>query len=211
MTIAKERHNTPQGDHALGPALLYGVSLAVASLVSFELITQLLGHVYFVSRDDELLGGMWSAVATVFVYRETFRGSIHAALSRMAATLLSFALCFVYLLAFPFHAWGLAALIGIGTIILMLAGRPEDIVTTAITTTVVLVVAGISPVRAWIQPILRLIDTAAGVTVGIVAARLALMVALPSHRRSANCAETGKPSPASVHEPTQCRRTDGVI
>jgi hypothetical protein len=211
MTNAREQRDTPEGDHALGPALVYGVSLAVASLVSFELIKQLLGHVYFVSRDDELLGGMWSAVATVFVYRETFRGSIHAALSRMAATLLSFALCFLYLLALPFHAWGLAALIGAGTIILMLAGRPEDIVTTAITTTVVLVVASISPVRAWIQPILRLLDTAAGVTVGIVAARLALMVALPSHRRSANCAETGKPSPASVHEPTQCRRTDGVI
>jgi hypothetical protein len=33
---------------------------------------------------------------------------VRAALSRMAATSISFVLCLVYLLIFPFHVWGMA-------------------------------------------------------------------------------------------------------
>ena len=100
---------------------------------------------------------------------------MRAALSRMAATLLSFVLCLVYLLIFPFSPWGMAALIGIGVIILTLLGRSEDIITT-ITTAVVMVVAGISPRHAWQQPILRLVDTAVGIGVGIAAAWISLSI-----------------------------------
>jgi uncharacterized membrane protein YgaE (UPF0421/DUF939 family) len=117
---------------------------------------------------------MWAVVATVFVYRETYQQSVRAAVSRMAATLLSFALCMVYLLIFPFSPWGLAAVIGIGAIILTLLGRSEDFITTGITTTVVMVVAGMSPQHAWIQPILRLLDTIVGVGVGVAAAWISL-------------------------------------
>jgi uncharacterized membrane protein YccC len=48
--------------------------------------------------------------------------------------------------------------------------RPGDAVTAAITTTVVMIVAGVSPHDAWHQPILRLADTLVGVAVGVAAA-----------------------------------------
>ena len=153
-----------------------GAALAVACLFSYAVITQLLSQVYFVSQDDELLGGIWAVITTVFVYRLRYRESLSAALSVIAATLLSIVLCLVYLLIFPFSAWGMAALIGIGTIILAVLGRPEDIITTGVTTAVVMVGAGISPEHAWKQPILRLVDTIVGIAVGMLAARITLII-----------------------------------
>jgi uncharacterized membrane protein YccC len=151
-------------------------ALAISCFISYMVITRILTRAYFISRDDELLGGMWAVAATVFVYRESYQQSASAALSRMAATSLSFILCLVYLLIFPFHAWGMATLIGIGAIVLTLLRRSEDIITTGITTAVVMVVAGISPRHAWMQPILRLIDTIVGVGVGIAAAWISLSI-----------------------------------
>jgi uncharacterized membrane protein YccC len=153
-----------------------GCVLAISCFISYAVITHILSRAYFLSRGDDLLGGMWAVAATIFVYRETHQQSVSAALSRMAATLLSFILCLVYLLFFPFSPWGMAALIGIGAIVLTLLGRSEDIITTGITTAVVMVVAGISPEHAWQQPILRLIDTAIGIGVGIAAAWMSLSV-----------------------------------
>lgn len=148
----------------------YGVLLSALCMISYLLITHLLPHVFSVSRDDNLLGGMWAVVATIFVYRYGTTESAAAALSRMAATSLSFALCLVYLLLLPFHVWGMAALIGIGAIAMQWLGRPQDVITTGITTAVVMVVAAISPHQAWQQPILRVIDTAVGIGVGILGA-----------------------------------------
>jgi len=54
-------------------------------------------------------------------------------------------------------------------IIARLVGRPGDAITTGITTTVVLVVAELSPVNAWQQPILRAADTIIGVAIAVVA------------------------------------------
>ena len=54
--------------HAVGQ----GVGLAAASLISYALITHILTRVYSVSREDDLVGGMWVVVATVFVYRESY-------------------------------------------------------------------------------------------------------------------------------------------
>jgi uncharacterized membrane protein YccC len=153
-----------------------GCALAIACFISYAVITHILSRAYFLSRDDDLLGGMWAVAATIFVYRETHRQSVGAALSRMAATMLSFILCLVYLLIFPFSPWGMAALIGIGAIVLTLFGRSEDIITTGITTAVVMVVAGISPEHAWQQPVLRLVDTAIGIGVGIAAAWISLTI-----------------------------------
>ena len=48
------------------------------------------------------LKGMWAVVATIFVFRYGCTESLGAALSRMSATEVSFALCFVYLLILPF-------------------------------------------------------------------------------------------------------------
>ena len=70
-------------------ALLHSVALAVACLVTYELTTQVLSRVHSISASDDLLGGMWAVIATVFVYRTGYQESLTAALSRSAATLLS--------------------------------------------------------------------------------------------------------------------------
>jgi uncharacterized membrane protein YccC len=137
---------------------------------SYWLTTRILAHVFSVSRDDDLLGGMWAVIATVFVYRCCYEQSVSTALSRMAATSISFALCLLYLLIFPFHVWGMGALIGMGAVIMTLIGRSGNTITTGVTTAVVMVVAAVSPQRVWIQPILRLLDTIVGIAVGVVAA-----------------------------------------
>jgi hypothetical protein len=152
--------------------VLRAIILAVSCVISFWLITHILPSLYSASRDDELLGGMWAVAATIFVYRYSHAENVSAALSRMSATLVSFSLCFVYLLFLPFHLWGMAALIGIGSIAVTLMGRPDDIITTGITIAVIMVVSAIDPHHAWRQPILRLIDTAVGVAVGVAAGRI---------------------------------------
>jgi uncharacterized membrane protein YccC len=116
-------------------ALFHSVALAGACLATYELTTQVLSRVHSISPSDDLLGGMWAVIATVFVYRTTYQESVTAAWSRSIATLLGFLLCLVYLLVAPFHPWSLAALIGISALILPLMGRPGDVVTAAITIT----------------------------------------------------------------------------
>lgn len=151
-------------------AVVESVALAVACLITYWLITIVLSRVYSLSRDDDLLGGMWAVLATIFVMRDSFSKSVAAAFSRMAATSVSFVLCLIYLAFLPFHAWALAALVGASALAVMLLGRPGDAITAGITTAVIMVVAAISPQHAWQQPILRLADTAAGVAVGAMAA-----------------------------------------
>jgi small-conductance mechanosensitive channel len=104
-------------------AVGYSVGLAIACLVSYWLITRVLAHIYSVSRLDDLLGGMWAVIATVFVYRNSYPQSVGAPLSRVAATSMSFLLCLGYLLILPFDPWGLAALAGVGTLAVTLMGR----------------------------------------------------------------------------------------
>ncbi|MFK0288080.1 FUSC family protein [Streptomyces sp. NPDC090499] len=118
--------------------------------------------------EEGQLGGMWAAISTIFVVRECKKKSAKAAVARMSATLVSFALCLVYLLFLPLHAWGLALLAGLSVLVPGLLGRPGDEVTAAITTTVVMVVDGLNPHGAWKQPLLRLGDTAVGVAAGIL-------------------------------------------
>src|SRR5271165_1553419 len=104
-------------------AVVESVALALACLISYELITQLLAHVYSVSDADDLLGGMWAVIATIFVYRFSYEASAAAAVSRVAATLLGFALCLAYLLILPFSVWGMAVLIGLGALVMTLVSR----------------------------------------------------------------------------------------
>jgi len=156
---------------------LHGVTLSILCVISYWLITHMLAHVFSASPDDDLLGGMWAVAATIFVYRRSYDESVGAALSRMAATSLSFALCLVYLILFPFHLWGMATLIGVGAVTMSLLGRPDDIITTGITTAVVMVVAAISPEQAWKQPILRVVDTIMGAAIGVAGARISRMQA----------------------------------
>ena len=151
-------------------AVVECVVLAVACLITFWLVRSLLSRVYSLSRDDDLLGGMWAVLATIFVLRDSFGKSVAAAVSRMSATSVSFVLCLIYLAFLPFHAWALAMLVGASALAVMLLGRPGDAVTAGITTAVIMVVAAVTPQHAWQQPILRLVDTVVGVAVGALAA-----------------------------------------
>ena len=110
---------------------------------------------------------MWAVVAVVFVFRDTRARALSAGIARLIATCVSFALCLPYLLIFPFTPVGLATLLGIGTLIMAALGRRDDIVTTGITTVVVMVVAAMSPQKAWQQPLLRLVDTVVGIALGV--------------------------------------------
>jgi uncharacterized membrane protein YccC len=154
--------------------IIYALEMAIACAISYWIITY--GLAPFVDRASDFLGGMWAAVATVFVFRDTRANSVSAGLARFIATCVSFALCLLYLLLLPFQPVGMAALIGVGTVVMMLLGRREDIVTTGITTAVVMVVAAMSPQDAWQQPLLRLIDTVVGIAVGIGSMRIASLL-----------------------------------
>jgi uncharacterized membrane protein YgaE (UPF0421/DUF939 family) len=160
-------------------ALADSVVLAIACLVTYLLATRVLSQVHSVSPDDDLLGAMWAVIATVFVNRSSYQQSRTAAVSRLAATLVSLVYCLIYLAFLPFHPWALALLIGVSALTATVIGRPGDAITAAITTTVVLVVAAVSPHDAWQQPILRFADTVIGVAVGVASAWLDKRVIRP--------------------------------
>lgn len=159
------------------PAILHSLALAIACLVTYWLTVHGLGRIHSVSAADDALGGIWAVIATVFVFRTTYDGSAAAARSRMSATLLSFALCLIYLLVLPVDAVGMAAMIGVSGLAATLLGRSQDAVTASITTAIVLGVASLSPHDVWQQPILRLVDTALGTAVGLGTAWVALRLA----------------------------------
>jgi uncharacterized membrane protein YccC len=146
--------------------VVYALNMAIACLISYWIMTNILSR--FVDRPSDFLGGMWAVAATVFVFRESRVRSLSAGVARLVATCVSFALCLLYLSLFPFTPVGMAALIGIGTVAMALLGRRDDIVTAGITTAVVMVVAAMSPVNAWQQPLLRLADTVVGIVIGVV-------------------------------------------
>jgi uncharacterized membrane protein YccC len=149
----------------------YAADMAIACLISYWIVTSVLHR--FVDLPDDLLGGMWAAVATVFVFRDSRSHSLSAGVARLIATCVSFALCFAYLCFLPFTPLGMAVLLGAGTLAMTLLGSRDDIITTGITTAVVMVAAAIDPQHAWHQPLLRVVDTVFGITVG-VACRWAL-------------------------------------
>src|SRR5271168_2793750 len=97
----QQDENTPHGmSLQYGRVIIRGAILAISCAISYWLITHILANAYSISRDDNLLGGMWAVVATIFVYRFSHAESVRAALSRLAATSVGFVLCLVYLLIF---------------------------------------------------------------------------------------------------------------
>jgi uncharacterized YccA/Bax inhibitor family protein len=70
-----------------------------------------------------------------------------------------------------------------------LPGRTDDIITTGITTTVVMVAAAMSPDHPWRQPVLGAVDTVVGVVVGFVGAWISLM-AVNGVRRTSSAVES---------------------
>ncbi|MBV8186289.1 MAG: FUSC family protein [Alphaproteobacteria bacterium] len=152
----------------------HAFNMAIACGLSYWVVTQALWPL--VSRDNDLLGGMWAAAATVFVLRPSGAGTVSASLARFIATCVSFALCFAYLWFFPFTVAGLAVLIGLGTLAMGVLGRRDEVITTGITTIVVMVVAAMSPEEAWQQPLFRLLDTVVGIVVGVACKWLASLL-----------------------------------
>ena len=148
--------------------LIYSVQLAVASLIAY--CVAFYGLYSLVDRTSDQLGAMWAVISTVFVLRDTRAHSLTAALSRTVATLAAVFLCVLYFLALPFHAVGMAILIGLGVLLVNLAGRREDAITTGITIAVVMVVGGMNPGNDWLQAMLRLLDTLVGSAAGVAVA-----------------------------------------
>src|SRR5258708_33255924 len=126
--------------------IAYALNMAIACLIPYWIMTHILSR--FVDEPSDFLSGMWAVAATVFVFRETRLRSLSAGIARLIATCVSFALCLLYLLLFPFTPVGMAVLIAIGTAVTALLGRRDDIVTVGITTVVVMVVATIRPLDA---------------------------------------------------------------
>jgi len=175
-------------------AVVDGAVIGLAAVLTYWLTTTLLSHVYAPSPTDDHLGGLWAVIATVFVMRGSYDKSAAAAVSRTAATLISLVLCLAYLAFLPFHLWGLAVLVGLSSVAAALIGRPEDAITAAVTTAVVLIVAEVSPHDAWHQPILRLADTVIGVLVGLAVVWLAQRTI---YRARSGAAEPAPPAPHS--------------
>ena len=160
-------------------AVVDSVVLALACMLTYWLTVSTPPHVHTESRASVLIGALWAVISTIFVCRDSYQQSVAAAVSRMTATLASFALCLIYLIFLPFYTWALALLIGLSALAVILIGRPGDAVTAAVTTAVVMVAADLSPHHAWQEPILRLIDTLIGVAIGVAASWIGLRLIRP--------------------------------
>jgi uncharacterized membrane protein YccC len=160
------------------------ISMAIACLIAYWVNTSLL--IAIVGRGDDLLGGMWAAVAAAFVFRDTRQSSLSAGTARLIATSVSFALCLTFLWLFPPSAVGMGILLAAGALVMIALDRRGDVITTAITTAVVMVVAILNPAAAAHQPVLRLFDTIVGISIGVsckwIASLLFYRVVRPAER-----------------------------
>jgi uncharacterized membrane protein YccC len=147
--------------------LVYSIAMALACLISYTAMTRLLNVAVEGHRD--LVGGMWAALATAFVFRDSRQHSLSAGVGRLVGTSVSFALCLPYLWFITPTVAGMGILLAAGTLVMVVLDRRDDIITTAITTIVVMVVAVVEPTDAWKQPLLRLFDTVIGILIGVAA------------------------------------------
>src|ERR1700722_20826665 len=145
--------------------IVYSIAMALACIISYAVMTEILD--VCVEGHADLIGGMWAAVSTAFVFRDSRQHSLSAGAGRLIATCVSFALCLPYLWLIPANVAGMAILLSVGTLVMVLLDRREDIITTAVTTIVVMVVALQRPEDAWEQPLLRLFDTVVGIAIGV--------------------------------------------
>jgi len=143
----------------------HAVNLATAALATYALTTSITP--LLLNRPAEPVGILWAVISAVFAVKNNRERSLSAGISRLVSTCASFALCLVYLLFLPANPLGMAILIGIGGLLMMWAGRRDEINLVAVTTAVILIVAGENPQAAWQQPLLRLVDSVVGVAVSI--------------------------------------------
>jgi uncharacterized membrane protein YccC len=143
----------------------YAVNLAIACLITYWVMAFALPR--SVAWPSTPVGVLWAVISTVFVYKDTRANTLSAAMARLVATFASFVLCLTYLWLLPATTIGMAALIAIGVLMMIFIGRRDETNLTAITIAVIMIVAASSPQEARLQPLLRLIDTLLGVTVGV--------------------------------------------
>jgi uncharacterized membrane protein YccC len=146
--------------------VVYAVDMAIACLITYAVMAFLLPR--WVGWPSTSVGVLWAVISTVFVYKDSRAHSLSAAMARLIATFVSFALCLIYLWLLPATIIGMAALIAIGVLLMMLIGRHDETGLTAITIAVIMIVAASNPQEAGLQPILRLVDTLVGITVGVI-------------------------------------------
>ena len=108
----------------------YAVDMAIACLITYWVAAFFLP--YLSGRPSTPVGILWAVISTVFVYKDTRSRSLSAGISRLTATLISLALCLSYLWLLPVTAFGMAALILIGTLATISLGRRDEIGLTAI-------------------------------------------------------------------------------
>src|ERR1700690_1692751 len=95
-TTQQQDATTSQGTpHQTGEVVMRGAILAISCAFGYWLTQHILANTYSISRDDNLLGGMWAVVTTIFVYRGTNAESASNALSRISTTSVRFALCLI--------------------------------------------------------------------------------------------------------------------
>jgi uncharacterized membrane protein YccC len=145
--------------------IAYAVDLAIACLITYWVTVFALPRL--VGWPSTPVGVLWAVISTVFVYKDTRANTLSAAIARLIATFASFALCLAYLWLLPATTIGMAALIALGVLLMIFIGRRDETNLTAITIAVILIVAASDPQEARLQPLLRLIDTILGVTVGV--------------------------------------------
>lgn len=147
------------------------VVLGVAGGATYLLVAEAVGPALSETRTSAEIGAMWAVVSTIFVYRASLSEGLDDARARLAATAMSLVVCLAYLVVLPVTALGVGAVIALGSLLALALGRPQDAALTGITSTVVLVVADLGdPSSAWLQPLLRLLDTSVGIAVGLLAA-----------------------------------------
>ena len=154
--------------------IAYSIAMPLACLISYWIMTRLLNPV--VGRDDTLLGGMWAAVAAAFVFRDTWSAALSASMGRLIATFASCVLCLALMLLARPTPLGMAVILAVGTLLLIAMNLRDDVITMAITSIVIMVVAIISPEDGPMQPVLRFIDTVVGIAVGLACHWVASLV-----------------------------------
>ena len=153
--------------------IAYAIDMAIACLITYWVMIFLLPRL--VGWHSTSVGVLWAMIATVFVYKDTRTHSLSAGISRLIATFAGFALCLIYLSLLPATTIGMGV-IAIGVLLMILIGRRDETGLTAITIAIIMIIAASNPQDAWLQPLLRLVDTLVGIAVGVACKRVASLV-----------------------------------
>ena len=152
----------------------YAIDMAIACLITYWVMIFLLPRL--VGWHSTSVGVLWAVISTVFVYKDTRIHSLSAGISRLIATFAGFALCLIYLSLLPATTIGMGALIALGSLLMIIIGRRDETGLTAITIAIIMIVAASNPQDAWLQPLLRLVDTLVGISVGVACKWVASLV-----------------------------------